>query len=142
MAAVADHQATAALVTLIDELRDVGVDLGLQRLGQHPAGALPDDLINQRHPAARVTSARSRSDGAGTTVSIRVCLPSRRANVGQLENLLSDPGRVHPFPVIHRFQALLLGPVALVQRPERVVTVPVRLLSPAAACRRIPSGVM
>ena len=27
---------------------DVGVDLGLQRLGQHPPGALPHDLVDQR----------------------------------------------------------------------------------------------
>jgi hypothetical protein len=30
------------------ERRGVGVHLGLQRLGQHPPGAFPDDLINQR----------------------------------------------------------------------------------------------
>jgi hypothetical protein len=31
--------------------RDVGVHLGLQRLGQHPPGALPHDLIDQRRRA-------------------------------------------------------------------------------------------
>jgi len=36
------------LVALAGELGEVGVDLGLQRLGQHPPGALADDLIDQR----------------------------------------------------------------------------------------------
>ena len=38
------------LVALVGELGDVGVDLGLQRLGQHPPGTLADDLVDQRHP--------------------------------------------------------------------------------------------
>jgi hypothetical protein len=46
--AVADHQAAAILVPLGSERRDIGVHLGLQRLGQHPSGALPHDLIDQR----------------------------------------------------------------------------------------------
>ena len=29
---------------------DVGVDLGPQRLGQHPAGSFANDLVDQRHP--------------------------------------------------------------------------------------------
>ena len=41
-----------SLVALAAEPGDVGVDLGLQRLGQHPASALPHDLIDQRRPAA------------------------------------------------------------------------------------------
>ena len=51
MRAVAHHQPATDLVALADEPGDVGVDLGLQRLDQHPAGALPDDLIDQRHTA-------------------------------------------------------------------------------------------
>jgi hypothetical protein len=47
---VAHHQPASALVALTRELGDVGVDLGLQRFGQHPAGALADDLVDQRHP--------------------------------------------------------------------------------------------
>jgi hypothetical protein len=46
--AVAHHQPPPALVTLAGEPGDVGVDLGLQRLGQQPPGALPDDLVDQR----------------------------------------------------------------------------------------------
>jgi hypothetical protein len=46
--AVTDHQAAAILAAFGGMRRDVGVDLGLQRLGQHPPGALPHDLIDQR----------------------------------------------------------------------------------------------
>jgi hypothetical protein len=42
--AVAHNQAVAVLV---GERGDVGVDLGVQGFGQHPAGTLPDDLVNQ-----------------------------------------------------------------------------------------------
>src|SRR6266581_23321 len=53
--AVADHQAAAVLAPLAGELVDVGGDLGLQRGGQHLAGALADDLVDQRGrgPASR-----------------------------------------------------------------------------------------
>ena len=47
--AVAHHQPVPVLVALAGELRDVGVDLGLQRLSQHPPSPITDDLINQRH---------------------------------------------------------------------------------------------
>jgi hypothetical protein len=49
--AVADHQPAAAFVPLGGRRRDIGVHLGLQRLGQHPPGALPHDLIDQRRAA-------------------------------------------------------------------------------------------
>jgi hypothetical protein len=52
--AVAHGQAAAVGVALVGELGDVGVDLGLQRLGQHPPGALPHDLIDQRRRVARL----------------------------------------------------------------------------------------
>ena len=45
---VADHQPPAVLVDLVDQARHVRVDLGLQRRGQHPPGALTDDLIQRR----------------------------------------------------------------------------------------------
>jgi hypothetical protein len=35
-------------VALVGEPGDVVVYLGLQRLGQHPAGALADQLVDQR----------------------------------------------------------------------------------------------
>ena len=50
--AVADHQPAAVLIALGGMRRDIGVHLGLQRLGQHPPGALSHDLINQRRRAA------------------------------------------------------------------------------------------
>jgi hypothetical protein len=50
VAAVAHHQPPPALVALAGELGDVGIDLGLQRFGQHPPRALADDLVDQRHP--------------------------------------------------------------------------------------------
>ena len=48
--AVAHHQPPPVLVALAGVAGDVGVDLGLQRFGQHPPGALADDLVDQRHP--------------------------------------------------------------------------------------------
>jgi hypothetical protein len=44
--AITDHQATAVPAALGGELGDIGVHLGLQRLGQHPPGTLPHNLIN------------------------------------------------------------------------------------------------
>jgi hypothetical protein len=52
MAPVAHHQPAAALVALGVELRDVGLDLGLQGFGQHPPRTLTDDLIDQRGTVA------------------------------------------------------------------------------------------
>jgi hypothetical protein len=46
--AITDHQAAAVLVPLSGMRRDVGVHFGLQCLGQHPPGAFPHDLIDQR----------------------------------------------------------------------------------------------
>jgi hypothetical protein len=49
--AVADDQPAAVAVPLGGVRRDIGVQLGPQRLGQHPPGALPHDLIDQRRRA-------------------------------------------------------------------------------------------
>jgi hypothetical protein len=70
--AVAHDQPVSALVTLADELGDVGIDLGPQRLGQHPAGALADELVDQHHPIGTAASA-----APGTTVSTGR-IPDRR----------------------------------------------------------------
>jgi hypothetical protein len=43
--AVADHQPMAVLVDQRGKGGDVGVDLGLERRGQHPAGALASQLV-------------------------------------------------------------------------------------------------
>jgi len=48
MGAIAHHQPPTGLVALAGELGDIGVDLGLQRFGQHPPGTLADNLIDQR----------------------------------------------------------------------------------------------
>ena len=49
--AVPHHQAAAVLIALRGVRRDISIHLGLQRLGQHPPGALPHDLIDQRRRA-------------------------------------------------------------------------------------------
>ena len=51
MGAVAHHQPAAVRVPLGGEPGDIGIHLRLQRLGQHPPGALTDDLIDQRRRA-------------------------------------------------------------------------------------------
>jgi hypothetical protein len=45
--AVAHDQPPAVVVALARELGDVGVDLGLQGFGEHPAGTLTHDLVDQ-----------------------------------------------------------------------------------------------
>ena len=58
MAAVAYHQPAPVLVALLAERGDVGVDLGLQRLGQHPPATIADDLVDQRHRRLNAAAAR------------------------------------------------------------------------------------
>jgi len=53
VAAVTHDQAVAVLVELGGEPRDVGVDLGLQGFGEHPPGAIADNLVDQRRRAIR-----------------------------------------------------------------------------------------
>jgi len=48
MGTVADHQPAAVLIPLGGMRRDIGLHLGLQRLGQHPPCAFPHDLVDQR----------------------------------------------------------------------------------------------
>jgi hypothetical protein len=83
MRAVAHHQPPAVLVALAGELGDVGVDLGLQRLGQHPPGTVADDLVDQRHrrrSAAAAPPPHAWSslllDSSGTTVSTGRTFPT------------------------------------------------------------------
>jgi hypothetical protein len=54
MTTVAHHQPAATLVALGTELPDVGVDLGLQRLSQHPPGTLTHDVIDHRRGLAQL----------------------------------------------------------------------------------------
>jgi hypothetical protein len=51
--AVAHHQPPAGLVPLGSEPGHIGIDLGLQGLGQHPPRTLTHDLIDQRRRAVR-----------------------------------------------------------------------------------------
>jgi hypothetical protein len=51
--AVAHHQPATVLVAIGGEPGDVVVDLGLQRLGQHPTGTLTDEFIDQRPDTTR-----------------------------------------------------------------------------------------
>jgi hypothetical protein len=51
--AVAHHQPSAAVVALVEVAGDVGVDLDPQRFGQHPAGALADQLVDQGRATVR-----------------------------------------------------------------------------------------
>jgi hypothetical protein len=49
--AIAHHQPATVLIALGGMRRDIGIHLGLQRLGQHPPRALPHNLIDQRRRA-------------------------------------------------------------------------------------------
>jgi len=74
------HQSAPAFVALVGELGDVGVDLGLQGLGEHPAGALADDLVDQRRAvgaAGVISVGRSRNYGEHGSY-----LPDRRWRAG------------------------------------------------------------
>ncbi len=76
---VADHQPLAVLVDLVDQARHVGVDLSLERGGQHPPGALPDDLVQpgrQLRAGLRVSyySQHWRSFLAGAATPTVTCL--------------------------------------------------------------------
>jgi len=48
MRAVAYHQPSTLFLALVAELREIGLHLGLQCLGQHAAGPLTHDLVDQR----------------------------------------------------------------------------------------------
>ena len=76
---VAHHQPVTVLITLAREPLDIGVDLGLQRHGEHPAGALADDLIDQRRGR---TVRRQRAGQVRDYCKHRVCLPGRRWPAG------------------------------------------------------------
>jgi hypothetical protein len=74
-AAVADHQAPAILTPLGSELGYIGIDLGLQRLGQHPPGVFPDDfMISDDEPSA---APGWPGQSSGATVGIGLYIPDR-----------------------------------------------------------------
>ena len=92
------------LVAFAEEAVDVGIDLGLQRLGQHPAGTRTDDLVNQRRRSRRVVTVGGIRDyGEHRVVPSQPALPA-----GLAWNLHSVTREGTPPPEsIHRFQALL-----------------------------------
>jgi hypothetical protein len=81
MGSVAHDQPAAVLVALGGEPGDVGLDLSLQGLGEHPAGAVTHDLVDQRH-RCRPDSIGGRVIGAvgllGNYAEHRSYLPDRR----------------------------------------------------------------
>src|SRR5262249_40469367 len=103
---VADHQVPAIFAALGGEPGDVGIHLGLQRLGQHPPRSLPDDLIDQRRTAilpALVARAAISDYGEHRVVPSRPAFQRRSC----LRTSTRSPGRYTPPRPIHRFQALL-----------------------------------
>jgi hypothetical protein len=60
--AVTDHQAAAPPFARVGQLGYISVDLGLECGSEHPPGTLPDDLINQRRPAAGSGAVGSSTD--------------------------------------------------------------------------------
>jgi hypothetical protein len=94
---IAHHQAMPVLAAFADEAGDVGVDLGLQRLGQHPAGTLTHDLVDQRRRrrcaiGGVVTVGGIRDYGEHRDVPSRPALPRRSS----LEPSFGHPGRYAP----------------------------------------------
>jgi len=81
MGTVPDHQPVPVLVDLVGVLRNVGRNLGLQRCGEHPAGALAGQLVQHRpaHPRRGVLI------GLVIVVDYREhgrTFPNQRANAG------------------------------------------------------------
>jgi hypothetical protein len=106
--AIAHDQSMPVLVAFVGEAGNVGVDLGLQRLGQHPAGTHTHDLVDQRRRrrcgiGGVVTVGGIRDYGEHRDVPSRPALPRRSS----LEPSFGHPGRYALPEPIHRFQALL-----------------------------------
>ena len=98
VAAVAHHQPMPALVALVGELGDIGVDFGLQRLGQHPPRTLPDDLVDQRRRPGRRRGGRTLTLGRIRNYGEHRDVPSRPAlhRRSSLEPSIGHPGRYAP----------------------------------------------
>ena len=76
---VAHHQSAAAGVAVVGEAGDVVVDLGLQGFGEHPPGALADELVDQGRTARAGVIGASGSRNYGEHGSY---LPDRRWRAG------------------------------------------------------------
>ncbi|GAA3713334.1 hypothetical protein GCM10022224_093590 [Nonomuraea antimicrobica] len=111
MVAVADDQAAAVFVAFVGKGGDIGVDLGLERFGEHAAGALTHEFVDQRWRRG------SRGRGAVAVGGVRdygehgCAFPT---DVGASVMLVDphDHREGTPFPMIHRSQALLSAVVA------------------------------
>jgi hypothetical protein len=80
VAAIAHHQSMPVVIDLVDELGDIGRNLGLQRRRQHLAGTIADDLIEQRPPRTKIVVV-----GGFGIVNYREhgrTFPNQRANAG------------------------------------------------------------
>ena len=113
--AVTHHHPPSILIAQPGELADIRGDLGLQRRGQHLPGAVPHDLVDQR----RRLPGRQRASHVRHYCEHGCTFPARRSSAGHCLRPLTtrSPGRYtllrsHPSRQIHRFQALLLHPVA------------------------------
>ena len=107
MRAVAHDPPPPVLVALVQVWGDVILDLSLQCLGQHPAGTLADQLVDQGRaivPARVIGIGGSRNYGelsvTGRTFPTGVGAPI-------LLEGLQVIGRVRPLSLIHGSQALL-----------------------------------
>src|ERR1043165_3982524 len=107
--AVAHNQAVTVLVALVGERGDVGIDLGAQGFGQHPAGTVADDLVNQRRLAhgrlVVITSGGGREHGEHGRA-----LPPGAPTSACLRPVTRSPGRFALHRPIRRSEALLSSP--------------------------------
>ena len=115
VAAVTNHQPAAVLVTVVGEPGDVGVDLGLQRLSQHPPRTLTHNLVDHRRRTRRRRSRTITISGIRNYSEHGTYLPDQRCRAGLAWNPQSVTREGTPPPEsIHRFQALL-APSAFVE---------------------------
>jgi hypothetical protein len=97
VAAVAHHQPMTLLVTNVNELGDVSVDLRAQGLGQHPPRTLSDDLVEHRRRSRprrtrTIAVSRIRNYSEHRVVPSRPALSRRSC----LEPFIGHPGRYAP----------------------------------------------
>lgn len=95
--AVADHQALAPLITLVGELGHVLVDLGLQGGGQHPAGALADDVLDQGASPGRSIGVHYAQHGRAFPTRVRSAglLGDQKSITREGTSFASNPRPIH-----------------------------------------------
>jgi hypothetical protein len=92
--AVADHQTMPLIVSLAGQLSYICVDFSFQRGGQHPPGALPNDLVDQGSISRRAIIVDYREHGRAFPTDA----PTSAYSI-QVDRLL---GKVRPPEPIHR----------------------------------------